>query len=316
MPLTSCSPWCPYTPDTPTPPTRPLMLPHPCWPLSHLTLYTPYWPQCPLSPTPSSILNAPWCPYTLTPLHPCQPQMPWHPIHPCWSLHPNALHLCLPLCHLTPPAGPWPLHPMPSPNEPLMPLHPLPVPQHPLHPCQSPDTLHPLLTPDALWAPTPLLAPNTLHPCWPPMPLTPASPNTPYPQDRNLVVNSGSTAYEHEMSWACGSGCCFVRCTPTPQCPPGRGISWPRVVRNRPSCLLLLSLCNWPFSRVHPIYIKPSLDIKSMTSVLWSSPNFCNISQNIHSKVPVAFQYRKTNKVVWTWKYDWPPGELSLIDVG
>ena len=42
--------------------------------------------------------------------------------------------------------------------------------------------------------------------------------------------------------------------------------------------------------------------------------NFCNISQNMYSKVPVALQHWKTNKVVWTWKDDWPPWRTSTYE--
>ena len=66
----------------------------------------------------------------------------------------------------------------------------------------------------------------------------------------------------------------------------------------------------WSSSQVHAVYNIPSQVVKSTSTVLWSSANFCNISQNIHSKAPVASQYWKTNKVVWTWKDDWPPWEL------
>ena len=158
----------------------------------------------------------------------------------------------------------------------------------------------------------------------PATPACPAIPWHPIPQNRNLVVKSSATAHEHDMSWACGSGCCFVRCTPHPltslKAPRERylvarsGINWGPVdlsscsiICNRPSCLLLLSVCNWPFSWVHPVYNIPSLVVKSMFLVLWSSSNFCNISQNIHSKAPLASQHWKANKVVWTWKDDWPP---------
>ena len=92
-------------------------------------------------------------------------------------------------------------------------------------------------------APTLLAAPYTPNPAgplapyttWCPLiPLHPLlAPQHPYPQNRNLVVKSGTTAGEHDMSSASGSGCCFVRCTPTPHTPsmpPGRGIWWPRVV--------------------------------------------------------------------------------------
>ena len=63
--------------------------------------------------------------------------------------------------------------------------------------------------------------------------VTPQCPSdTPYTtcwplthQYRHLVVKSGSTAGQHNMSSACGSGCCFVTCTHpsmSPQCLPER----------------------------------------------------------------------------------------------
>ena len=72
----------------------------------------------------------------------------------------------------------------------------------------------------------------------------------------------------------------------------------------------VLSLCNWPSARVCQVYNIPSWSVKNTSSVLWSSANFCNISQNINSKAPVALQHLKTKKVVWTWKDYWPPGKL------
>ena len=74
----------------------------------------------------------------------------------------------------------------------------------------------------------------------------------------------------------------------------------------------LSSLCNWPSTGVCPLYNIPSLGVKGTSAVLWSSANFCSISQNMHYKVPVASQHWKTNQVVWTWKDDWPPRELLL----
>ena len=63
--------------------------------------------------------------------------------------------------------------------------------------------------------------------CNPQCPLTPlATPDGCLAsQYRHLVVKSGTTAGQHNMSSACGSGCCFVRCTPPhipPQCLPER----------------------------------------------------------------------------------------------
>ena len=75
---------------------------------------------------------------------------------------------------------------------------------------------------------------NPQCPLMPPMP--PASPLTPPPQYRHLVVKTGTTACQHDMSSACGSDWCFIRSTPTPsphmppQSPAGRCIWWPRVV--------------------------------------------------------------------------------------
>ena len=68
----------------------------------------------------------------------------------------------------------------------------------------------------------------------------------------------------------------------------------------------LSSLCNWPSSGVCPLYNIPSSGVKGTSAVLWSSANFCSISQNMHYKAPVASQHWKTNQVVWTWKDDWP----------
>ena len=54
------------------------------------------------------------------------------------------------------------------------------------------------------------------HPAGPLMPLHPLSaPNSlhTHSQYMHLVVKSGTTAGQHDMSSACGSGCCFVRCT-------------------------------------------------------------------------------------------------------
>ena len=61
--------------------------------------------------------------------------------------------------------------------------------------------------------------------CNPQCPLTPPDAPTPNPTPvRHLVVKGGTTAGQHDMSSACGSGCCFDRCTypltlMPPQCP-------------------------------------------------------------------------------------------------
>ena len=45
---------------------------------------------------------------------------------------------------------------------------------------------------------------------------------------------------------------------------------------------LLSSICNWPSSGVCVVYNIPSVGVKGTSSVLWSSANFCSISQNMH----------------------------------
>ena len=115
---------------------------------------------------------------------PCWPKCPKCPLHPCW-----------PQCPLTPPASCCPSEP-----------------HHSASPLMSPTHL---LAPNTL-TPNPLLV---LSPYTPDVPYTPAGPQHPYPRNRDLVVRSGTTTGEHDMSSACGSGSCFVRCTPTPSYP-------------------------------------------------------------------------------------------------
>ena len=79
------------------------------------------------------------------------------------------------------------------------------------------------------------------------------------------------------------------------------------------SHLQLSSFCNWPSARVCPLCNIPSVGVKGTFVVLWSSANCCSSSKNMHYKAPVAAQHSKTNKVVWTWKDDWPPGEILLM---
>ena len=74
----------------------------------------------------------------------------------------------------------------------------------------------------------------------------------------------------------------------------------------------LSSLHNWPSTRVCPVYNKSSVGVNGTYAVLWSLTNFCYISQNMHYKAPVAAQHWKTNRVVWTWKDDWPQEKFYL----
>ena len=95
--------------------------------------------------------------------------------------------------------------------------------------------------PDAPWHPYAPLAPLMPHP---------------HPQYRHLVVKSGTTAGQHDIWSACGSGWCLVRCTfsPSPPCPlmsPGRGIWWPRVVW---TCISL----TWTHVQLSAVFNRPS----------------------------------------------------------
>ena len=130
-------------------------------------------------------------------------------------------------------------------------------------PCQPPDAptspnCMPLpMPPDT---PTPPASPwHPYTPCWPPdtslMPLHPTGPWSPY----------------------------------TPCWPPAP------LPQEQESSFLSSPLCNWLSSQVHAVYNIPYVVVKSTSAVLWSSANFCNISQNMHSKGPVASQYWKTN---------------------
>ena len=80
------------------------------------------------------------------------------------------------------------------------------------------------------------------------------------------------------------------------------------------STFQLSSLCNWLPARGHPVYKIPSLGIKNTSLLLWSSANYCSISQNMRNKHPVAAQHKKTNKEVWTWKDDWPSWRTSTYE--
>ena len=83
--------------------------------------------------------------------------------------------------------------------------------------------------------------------------------DTPTPdQYRHLVVKSGTTAGQHDMSSAWRSGLHFVRCTPPhhplcPSIPPGRGI-W------------------WHWSELMFYCLQCSIDCLEFSRVLWNRP--------------------------------------------
>ena len=155
---------------------------------------------------------------------------------------------------------------------------PLNSPQHCLNPLGVPMPTYATYTPSGAWVPA-LPASPLIHPWHPPMLLMPPK--------LLLVVNFHHFATDrlHAVRMLIFYCCHFQ-------------LSW---------------LCYWPSSWVCPVYKIPSLGVKNTSSVLWGSANFCNMSKNMHYKDPVASQCWKTNKVVWTWKDDWPPWRTSTI---
>ena len=191
------------------------------------------------------------------------------------------------------PAGPWIS---------TLPASPQCIPDTPYTPWWSkyPQCPYILGVPNAH---IPLLAPEHLHS----LPASQCTPDTPY-----------------SPWWPQHPYTCYHLLMP-PWCPDTHAgfqlsslCSWPSswvcLVYNITSCFQLSSVCNWLSSWVHPVRNIPSSGVKSTSVVLWNSANFCNISQNMYSKTPVASQHWKTNKVVWTWKDDWPPRRTSTYE--
>ena len=136
----------------------------------------------------------------------------------------------------------------------------------------------PQYTPDSPWCP--LMVPTPLHPIGDPQ----CSPMPPIPL---LVVNCHHFATDHLYT-----------------------VKMLIIYYH----FQLLSLCNWLSSWVCPVYKIQSLGVKNTSSVLWSPANFCSVSKNMQYKDPVASQHWETNRVVWTWKDDWPPWRTSTYE--
>ena len=160
----------------------------------------------------------------------------WDPI---WTGSQSTCHLQCPLTPHTPPPNPWSptlsqwewWNPGLRPNVVRLAVYLQPA-MHPWHPwCSLPPlntTLMPLPSYQWKWW-DPRLGPSgwaSSPPCYPQWPLTPPTswqtlmsptpllaPDTPYYQNRNLVVKTRTTAGEHDMLSACWSCCCFVACT-------------------------------------------------------------------------------------------------------
>ena len=251
--------------------------------------------QCGWAPSPCAMPIHPW--------HPYHPKMaPWHPLGfpnaPTPLVAPEYLEsLPAPNTPLTPPDAPdtpkWPPTTPRSPQCPLYPFWPLST----LSPCQPPihpwHPLHPWCPDTPKWFPTPLGAPSApwcpLYPFW--FSIVVTLQMTIFMQLKcsfSIVIISNSHHFATDQLYAVKM-LIFYHCH-----------------------FQLSSLCNWPSSGVCPVYNIPSVGVKGTSSVLWSSANFSSSSQNIHYKAPVASQHWKTNKVVCTWKDDWPPRELLL----
>ena len=223
----------------------------------------------------------------------CNPNAPLTPLHSltpptaCYTLGDPQCPLMLPIPLLAPEY----LHSLPAP---ILPLHPLmaPIATTPLGYPNAPFCyLYPFwpLSTYTPWQP-PIHPWHSLHPWFPQcphwVPTPPRSPQMPFMLPISLLVvncHHFATDHLHTVKMLIFYCCHFQ----------------------------LSSLCKWPSSQVCPVYKIPSLDVKNTSAVLWSSTNFCSISKNMHYKDPVASQHWKTNRVVWTWKDDWPPWRTS-----
>ena len=217
----------------------------------------------------------PNAPLTL-PSHPKQsPDIPYMPRNPqCPLCH---LYTFWPLSTYTPwqaPIHPWhSLHPLEAPRLPDTPYTPM-NPQCPLCHLYPSDpwvlTLpdRPQYTPDTSytpWKPQCLLTPPT--PLW--------TPNAPY-----ATYTLSGPDYILSLS--------VPNTPPTPPDGPQHTLILPS--------FLSLSLCNWLSSQACTVYNIPSVDVKNISAVLWSSANFGNISQNMHSKAPLLHNTKRPTK--------------------
>ena len=297
-PTLTASPQCSL--DTPTTPDRPPDAPKP-----------PRSPRCPL--TSPICLLAPECLHSLpAPMH------LWHPYTPDGPLNtpdtPNTpWKLPLPPDATYIPAGPWapilPASPQWTPYTPILPDRPLTPPRSPQCPLTSPicllapECLHSLPAPMHLWHPYtpdgplntltplhPLGAPNApwcyLYPCWPwaptLLPVPQCTPDMPYTPER---PPDAPALPSFELSLLC---------------------NWPSLcihpVYNIASFFQLSLLCNWLSSWLCPVY---NIPFWGTFSVLWSSANFCNISQTYTLKLQLLHNTKRPTK--WS-------GYVKMID--
>ena len=202
----------------------------------------------------------------------------------------------------------WPLsnyspcQPQYTPNTPKQPSTPLeaPMPLMPPIPLLAPEYLQSLPVPN-----TPLTPPTPCHPQnGPPIPYTPSF----LLSSLSIVVTFQLTIFM-QLKCSFSIGIIFNYCHFATDC-----LHAVKMLIFYHCHFQLSPLCNWPSSGVCPLYSVPSIGVKGTSSVLWSSANFCSISQNMHHKAPVASQYWNTNKVVWTWKADWPTWRTSTYE--
>ena len=92
-----------------------------------------------------------------------------------------------------------------------------------------------------------------------------------------------------------------------------------------PPNFLSLPLCNWLSSQVSAVYNIPSVVVKNMSAVLWSSANFCNISKTCTPKLQLLHNIKRPTKwsehgnmidphknfYIWTTFY---PGSSKLMN--
>ena len=117
--------------------------------------------------------------------------------------------------------------------------------------------------------------PSSFFRCHPQCPLTPSIPTMapslphPHPQYRYLVIKSGTTAGQHDIWSACGSGWCLVRCTPHshhPLCPQVEafgGQEWYKLGSHWPELMLYCLHCSVDHLEFCTVPLPPPLQASS-----------------------------------------------------
>ena len=263
-----------YFPDTPLTASH-----HPYTPRSPMPLMPPILLLAPEYLVPASSPYNPDTPYTLT-----SPESPWYPIMASNTLHPLAAPNTpdAPIFLL---ASEY-LESLPAPNTSLHPWWPLMASTPPRNPQMSPIPFWP-------WVPTVPASPSVhpwdpLHPCFPLMVHnTPVGPKCP------LCHLYPFLAFEYLHPLPAPQDILYTHWHPLMAPTTTRNSQMPPYVTYTPSCPWVPTLPGSPIHPWHPLHP-------------WCPPDGL--------QHPVATQYWKTNKEVWTGKDDWPPWRTSTYE--